>query len=77
MSDRMKILTQLKRQKQKPPLQCTASSTCWCANVSYRFPMVVIDECMSPQEMLERGGDDLCTQDVKYLKSLSDRDFIA
>ncbi|MCK9369632.1 hypothetical protein M0R04_06970 [Candidatus Dojkabacteria bacterium] len=72
-----KLLEELKHLQVKPKkLCCTASSTCWCGQVSYKFGhSVVFEGCMSPAEMLEVAGSDMNAQDIQYLKKLSTYDF--
>lgn len=62
----------LKQLPQRPVLQCTASTQCWCNQISFRFPINQIqDSCMSPAEMLEQFGDDLTQSDKQLLHKLS------
>lgn len=76
MSDPYILLQQLKHLQVKPEeLRCTCSSTCWCMNVSYRFPMTT-GECMSPAEMLEIAGEELNNTDRQYLISLLGKQFV-
>jgi hypothetical protein len=57
-------------------LECNPGPNCWCAQISYRFPLAQFDECMTPKEMLDVGGDDLTEDDQRYLKSLLKREVV-
>lgn len=74
MSERMKTLAVLQEQIY-PPLECTASSTCWCMKLSHQFPMQH-GECMSPSELLNAAGSELPQRDIEFLTSLLGRKFI-
>lgn len=78
MCDATKILEYLRERQVKPePLCCTASSNCWCNQLSYRFPLEQMYEiCLSPKEMLEQAGHDMNSEDIKYLRSLIHKEFI-
>jgi hypothetical protein len=73
-----KLLCQMKSRQVKPKqLHCTQSSTCWCNDVSFRFPMEQIqDECMSPKQMLDGYSDQLSKSDKQLLTKLSGLEFI-
>ncbi len=73
-----KLLEELKHLQVAPKkLCCTASSTCWCSKISYRFGMQTMqfEGCMSPTEMLETVGDDMTSADVQYLTRLTSYEF--
>jgi len=68
--ERMEILTQLQKQTQHT-LKCNPGPHCWCAQISYRFPLTqAMEECVTPKEMLEMGGNELSPNDNRYLKRL-------
>jgi len=73
----METLSVLKEQLKKPELKCNPGLNCWCAQISFIFnePQNT-DCCLSPQEILDIGRDELTTKDQQYLESLLDRDFI-
>ncbi len=58
-----------------PELKCTGTTSCWCNEVSHRFPHVQANECMSPQEMLCEFGHVLSVADVAYLSKLTRYNF--
>lgn len=78
MCDAAELLKQLKPlQVRSEPLRCTSSSTCWCTQLSYRFPLnQIFEPCMSPKEMLEQAGHEMSSEDIKYLRTLIHREFI-
>lgn len=74
------LLNELKsRQVKLDELECKCSHKCWCNQLSFRFPLDQPpgDECMSPTEMLDKYGSQMDKDDIKYLKSLSHKTFIA
>ena len=77
MCDSMKILDELRPRQIKPKtVKCTASSTCWCMQVSHKFGHDRnIGGCMSPAEMLDAAGNVMNAHDIKYLKQLSKYEF--
>lgn len=59
-------------------LHCTLDHKCWCNQISFRFPLTQpYEKCFSPKELLEEFGNDLNTDDIKYLKSLLHKKFIS
>jgi hypothetical protein len=72
-----KLIQNMKQYQQGPsPLQCDPGPNCWCAQVSFRFPLTQIGDCMTPKDMLETGGDDLTEDDKQYLNSLLTREVV-
>lgn len=58
------------------PLTCNPGPRCWCNNLSFKFPVVQTEDCMSPQEMLDLYSKHLSEKDVRYLTSIKNRKFI-
>ena len=73
-----KLLSTLRGRQVKPTeLRCTQNTSCWCNDLSFRFPMEQIqEECMSPTEMLKTFGSEMSAIDRKYLISLSHHRFV-
>lgn len=58
-------------------LYCTLNSSCWCNQLSYKYPLNQMPEkCMSPREILDDKGSELSLADKKYLEYLSHKEFI-
>lgn len=71
--ERMELLKKLQKQTQRT-LTCNPGQHCWCAQLSFRFPLMQgMEECMSPKEMLECGGDEMSLDDKRYLERLVNR----
>ena len=59
------------------PLRCESSLKCWCTQVTTKFSHALdLEDCMSPQEMLNQTSVVLPEHDVKYLKKLANRTFV-
>ena len=73
-----KILPELVKLKTQPRnLACTVDDNCWCTQVTTKFSHVLdLEDCMSPQEMLDQASVVLPDHDVKYLKKLANRTFV-
>jgi hypothetical protein len=73
-----KLFLKMKALQVKPEqLHCTQSSSCWCNQLSFRFPLNQIqDDCMSPQQMLDTFESQLDKHDKIYLNSLLNREFV-
>ena len=74
----MKTLNQLKDRQIKPdPVRCTCSLKCWCNQLSFRYPENQYSEqCLSPAELLDQYQNQMDNDDIKYLQSLINREFI-
>lgn len=71
------LLEKMKQYQVSPGLlECNPGPDCWCAQISHRFPVIQTDDCMSPKELLELGGDDLSIKDKNYLNSLIHKELV-
>lgn len=69
------LVEKMKRLQVKPGvLECTPGPNCWCAELSFRFPLVENGDCMSPKEMLDLYGNDLNEADRRCLTRLLNRE---
>lgn len=59
-----------------PDVVCNPGPYCWCANLSFRAPVVENGDCLSPEEMLKTFGKEMTDKDVRYLESLKYRRFV-
>jgi len=73
-----KLLNKLKDRQIKPKaVKCTCTVKCWCNQLSFRAPHQSYERCFSPKEMFEEYGSQMDKDDVAYLTSMLNREFIA
>ena len=59
-----------------PEITCNPGPYCWCANLSFKAPVMQTEDCLSPHEMLLMYKKEMTEKDVRYLESIRNLKFI-